>query len=1384
INGGTTWQGFGTFNNLAPGTYDVRIRDAVNPLCIITLNPALAITQPAVLAANIASTNVTCFGGNDGTITISGATGGYGTYAYSINGGGSWQVSGSFTALTPGSYNIQIRDAAHIGCVIVLNSAYIITQPALLTATVAKTDITCNGADDGTITLSAPAGGYGTYEYSINGGSTWQSSGNFTSLVPGTYDVRMRDAANTACSVILYPNLLITEPLILAISSTGDILLDCFGDMDGMGTFYASGGTMPYTFSVTANTTGATIAAPGFNSQTFFAAGAGTITVSVTDFKGCFAQATINITQPALLTPGSIAADQVLCSGDNPSQLTESVPATGGPVPYNYQWQYAVNVAGPFMNIASGTAYQYTPPAGATSTFYYRRMVTSGMCLPVYSNVIEVKVNPRPVAVLSGGETICPLQTSILKVNMAIGTGPYELDIENLGTVTGYISGADIVVSPAATTTYRLLRVRDANNCEVVSPSSNLMGQATVTVRILTTITASPVNRTICEFGMTTFNVTATGSDLTYQWYVNQSGTFNPVVDGGIYFGAQTPTLNLFGTTRLMNGYVYHVEVTSCSTTVTSADALLTVNTIPEIASQPKDSIICMNDGATFGVTATGSGLTYQWQVNQGSGFVNVVDNANLSGSDQDTLTITNAPGTFNNNIFRVIVSGVCGVPVYSNFAVLTVNVPPAVTINPVNKAICENGGPVTFIANGSGMIDSLRWQIYTGGTWTDIYDDAIYSGTTTQQLTLINVPVTYNGNQYRLGLKAFCLTVYTNSATLTVNSNPIVDFSAVDPINACGGIPLVIDGNPSGGSGTWSTHIWTGDIGPLSNYFIQSPTFNSMIPGPYVLNYKVKDSNGCYGHDTVTVVVDRPDAAFTQDINYGCTPATVNFTKDMTGIASFSWDFDDGSPANTVDANLVHIFTNSDPSSIEYHNVTLTVQSPNGCFDTFTTLMTVYPAIDATFTASDIIVCSGGSLTFNAMPGASRYFWEFGDGASGYSTASTNHIFTNFTTAPLPLTVRLTTTSFYNCTDVETMNITVMPVPLPGFTAAPPSQVFNPGGNPVTFTNTTNAGTWTWLWRFGDGAISIVEGPSHTYTGIGDFVVTLVVSNANCSDSIQHTVRVTPIPPIADFDSVPSGCSPLYIAINNTSSNDEAPGTTYLWDFGDGSYSTAENPTYTYFTAGTYRIELTVTGPGGVSTKPQVVSAYPAPRAYFEVAPSFVFVNDERVRCFNLSQDADSYLWEFGDGDTSKLKEPFHRYMEEGVYDITLWAYSDNGCTDKYVLSPGVTVEPAGELRFASVFTPNKEGPIELDRLPTGGTEVDQFFYPPIREKVINDTYKLQIFNRLGVLIFESHNINVPWNGYYKGKLCPQGVYVWYVEGKFANGKPFRKVGDITLLH
>ncbi len=197
INGGTTWVGSGTFTGLNPGTYNVKMRDAASPVCVLTLDAARVLTGPAVLDADITKTDVSCFDANNGSIVISNPTGGFGTYGYSINGGTTWQGSGNFPNLAPGTYDVRIRDAAHITCVITLDPAVVIAQPTILSATVNSTNITCFGSSDGTITISGAAGGHGTYEYSINGGGSWQASGNYTGLTPGTYNVQIRDAAYT-----------------------------------------------------------------------------------------------------------------------------------------------------------------------------------------------------------------------------------------------------------------------------------------------------------------------------------------------------------------------------------------------------------------------------------------------------------------------------------------------------------------------------------------------------------------------------------------------------------------------------------------------------------------------------------------------------------------------------------------------------------------------------------------------------------------------------------------------------------------------------------------------------------------------------------------------------------------------------------------------------------------------------------------------------------------------------------------------------------------------------------------------------------------------------------------------------------------------------------
>ncbi len=1095
------------------------------------------------------------------------------------------------------------------------------------------------------------------------------------------------------------------------------------------------------------------------------------IAVSTLDGVDCEEESNVVTVTVNPLPVAGMTGDAVICPGTSTDIYVNVTTGTG---PYLLTINNGVGV---IANYNSGDPIPVTP---------FSAPVTYQLVSVIDANGCDVTA---PHANITGSATITFLET------VGIGTQPHSevicenTDISFSVTATGegpytyqwYENG-----SPMAGETGPLLSLTavpaSMNNYQYFVDVTGGCGNtarsdiALLTVNTETAITAQPVASTICEFASTSFGVTATGSGLTYQWQGMAPGDviFTDLAPSGTFVGVNTNTLMVFGADRTMSGYRFRVVTGgTCSADMNSDEAELTVNTAPEITSQPADTSVCEGYDGMFIADAGGTDVTWQWYVNNGSGFVTVSNDANHNGATDDTLEIINATPAMNGWLYRAVASGTCSPDAYSSFAVLRVKPEPVITQQPSGQEICE-GLSATYLVGATGSGLSYQWQYNDGGGWADLSDGGIYSGTQSQQLRIDNAPVSASGT-IRVAVISECMTVYSNEVDLIVNANPVVDFSGIDPLFACGGVDTQLDGNPSGGSGNYVTHSWTGQIGPLDNFTRQDPVFNTTMPGTYSLSYTVTDDNGCRASDNLDIEVEKPSAAFTAAPLSGCTPLMVDMTDMSSGAAVYRWDFGDGSAIDNTSGDVSHEYQNA-TSSLMYYDIKLEVETSNGCLDSMIRGITVYPEITADFEFSEDTVCSGDMVYLTSLPGAYQYYWNYGDGQSEYGANVMGHMFVNTGTAPATYTVRLTTTSYYSCQDWVEKDIVVYPVPIPQFIPDPASQTWPEAT--IDFTNNTNTGSWDYLWRFGDGSTSTEENPSHTYTDPDNYSVWLIVSNAFCSDSIDRSVSVMPAMPVADFDSIPAACVPHTVTMTNNSTYAD----TYLWEFGDGGISTAENPTYTYYESGIFRITLTATGPGGTDVESKLVHVYATPRAYFEVAPDFVYVDDEKVRCFNLSEGATSFIWEFGDGDTSHVSDPFHKYMAEGVYDITLHAYSADGCYDSYTLSPGVTVEPAGDLTFANVFRPNKEGPLGDDTGQLTGEQIDQMFFPPVQEQV--SEYKLQVFNRAGVLIFESHDINKGWDGYYKDRLVMQGVYVWYVEGKYANGKPFKKTGDITLLH
>ncbi|MBL0051830.1 MAG: SprB repeat-containing protein [Bacteroidetes bacterium] len=291
---------------LAAGTYTVTATDAAG--CIET--GTFTVTEPALLGMNGTPTDVTTNGGSDGSIDVT-ATGGTTPYTYLWNDG---DTNEDRTNLTAGTYTVTVTDAN--GCT--EEATFTINEPnCKLTASIAKTNVTCYGGNDGTATVSV-LGGLAPYSYSWSNGSTTKTA---TGLSAGFYNVIVTDGAGcTAKSVIC-----IFEPTQIVITSK-DAPATCSA-CDGSSTISATGGTSPYTYLWSDGQT--TASAKGLC--------AGNYTVTVTDKKGCTQSAIILIGGTTSKVNVGITKTHVIsCRGGSDGALTAI--AIDGVAPYVYVW--------------------------------------------------------------------------------------------------------------------------------------------------------------------------------------------------------------------------------------------------------------------------------------------------------------------------------------------------------------------------------------------------------------------------------------------------------------------------------------------------------------------------------------------------------------------------------------------------------------------------------------------------------------------------------------------------------------------------------------------------------------------------------------------------------------------------------------------------------------------------------------------------------------------------------------------------------------------------------------------------------------------------------------------------------------------------------------
>jgi PKD repeat protein len=510
-------------------------------------------------------------------------------------------------------------------------------------------------------------------------------------------------------------------------------------------------------------------------------------------------------------------------------------------------------------------------------------------------------------------------------------------------------------------------------------------------------------------------------------------------------------------------------------------------------------------------------------------------------------------------------------------------------------------------------------------------------------------------------------------------------------------------------------------------------------------------------------------------DETTGCYPLEVTFSNHSAGAAENTWAFGDGTTSTSTDPSITHVYFNPSANPVVY-TATLTVTTEHGCTDSDALAIEVSPVIEAEFDAP-APGCSPLTAAFiNQSEGAVSFEWTFGDGTTSTEPHPV-HTFTNLSTGIATYPVQLVATSASGCSDTLLVGVDVNPVPFAQFSVGPYIQTWPNGTVDLNNLSQASGGAVT-TWFFGDGTTSTATQPgTHSFPTWGTFSITLDIDAGACGDAATQVVSILPPVPTAAFTGGGEGCAPLSVAFDNESTF----ATGYLWDFGDGAMTTESSPVHIYETPGVYNVRLIALGHSGDEAEViqyATVEVFPTPAAAFTFTPDHVIAPSEPVIFLNLSTDATSFAWNFGDGHGSNVEHPTHLYREPGTYTVQLTVSNDLGCSSTLVHRDAVFATTGGYMTFPTAFTPDPtdrgDGSYQLD-------DLDNDVFHPQHAGIVE--YELMVFNKWGEMLFLSRNPMIGWNGYTEQGLVRQDVYVYKATATYNDGRIEQASGDVMVI-
>ncbi|MDP4207514.1 MAG: PKD domain-containing protein [Bacteroidota bacterium] len=695
-----------------------------------------------------------------------------------------------------------------------------------------------------------------------------------------------------------------------------------------------------------------------------------------------------------------------------------------------------------------------------------------------------------------------------------------------------------------------------------------------------------------------------------------------------------------------------------------------------------------------------------------------------------------------NNTLRWTIINGSCT----SSADVIITNNLPSTAYAGADVELCKNN---TILEANQPVVGTGKWEILSGSGI--VKDTSLYNSKIDSLALGVNIlrwSVTNKG----------CI----SSDEVKITNNQPINVSAGKDQIICKDSTYLYANKPSIGTGQWS--ILTG-----AAHFANSKQFDTYVStlgrGTNIFKWTVT-SGQCSVSDTVKIVNNTPGIAMAgpdQTLCQDSVQLSGNNPTDGTG----EWILIGGSASIKDKNNFATKVTNL---GFGINRFRWQVTKENCALSDDVIITNNLPS--KPYAGTNQSVCADSTVLYANIPEVGKGSWSVIAGNGAIANPDSNQ--TKINRLVFGTNAFRWTTSNQNCklySDVVVIDNLAE---------------INAGVDQIVFTSTANLignnpskGTGKWYLAAGNGTIQNPGNFSTVANGLGAGKNTFkwTIENNGCvaSDLVNIMYYVMPIP---DFiPSITQGCPPLTVSFVNKSIG----GAPYHWDLGDSHYSDETNIIHTYTKAGTYKVKMTATSAtGGTVEKDTIITVHALPKAAFDLAPIEVFAPDQKMQTHNFSEYSTSWLWNFGDGNTSKEFTPTHAYADSGFYTVSLIAWTEHQCSDTLTINNAVHVIEKSKFKFPSAFTPNISGSSDGRYNPRDYS--NDVFYPTIINGGIKE-YHLEIFNRWGLKLFRSDDISIGWDGYFKGKLMTEGVYIYQATGIYNNGKRFSVTGDVLLI-